>query len=148
MDRMEHLSQALPSGVQEMDTEALDEANRRRKHGREVLPNPVLDASGDRNGGRGVSSNAAETWSCPVCGRGQQADDRGFNEHIDFCLSKQTIKKTVKDAATINNGNSSASPGRNGCTKLGKVSKRRARSGDGVSAELQQKKLRHFTSSG
>ena len=33
---------------------------------------------------------------CPVCEKPQNADHRAFNEHIDFCLSKQAIKDAVK----------------------------------------------------
>jgi DNA polymerase kappa len=37
-----------------------------------------------------------ETWSCPVCALPQPADDNNaFNSHIDFCLSRQTIKEAV-----------------------------------------------------
>lgn len=36
-------------------------------------------------------------WDCPICGRPQIADDRTFNEHVDFCLSKQTIRQVVQD---------------------------------------------------
>ncbi|KAJ5876373.1 DNA-repair protein UmuC-like N-terminal [Penicillium soppii] len=36
-------------------------------------------------------------WDCPICGRPQIADDRTFNEHVDFCLSKQTIREVVQD---------------------------------------------------
>jgi DNA polymerase kappa len=39
-------------------------------------------------------------WDCPICGRPQIADDRGFNEHVDFCLSKQTIREVVQDTET------------------------------------------------
>ncbi|KAF2084407.1 DNA polymerase kappa [Saccharata proteae CBS 121410] len=37
-----------------------------------------------------------EFWDCPVCARPQPADDKAFNDHIDFCLSKDAIKETVK----------------------------------------------------
>lgn len=36
-------------------------------------------------------------WPCPICTLPQPPDDRTFNSHIDFCLSKQTIKEAVKD---------------------------------------------------
>lgn len=38
-----------------------------------------------------------EFWDCPICLRPQKADERDFNDHIDFCLSKQTIKQAVQD---------------------------------------------------
>ena len=33
---------------------------------------------------------------CPICSVPQAADERAFNEHIDGCLSRQTIKEIVK----------------------------------------------------
>lgn len=37
-----------------------------------------------------------EQWICPICSIPQSADERAFNEHIDGCLSRQTIKEIVK----------------------------------------------------
>jgi DNA polymerase kappa len=43
-----------------------------------------------------TSEKLDEKWSCPVCGLPQTANDNdAFNSHIDFCLSKQTIKEAV-----------------------------------------------------
>lgn len=39
---------------------------------------------------------AIEQWTCPICSVPQAADERAFNEHIDGCLSRQTIKEIVK----------------------------------------------------
>ncbi|KAF7564995.1 ZnF-Rad18 domain containing protein [Pyrenophora tritici-repentis] len=36
------------------------------------------------------------TWACPICSIPQPPDDTSFNAHIDYCLSKQTIKEVVK----------------------------------------------------
>ncbi|EMC94353.1 hypothetical protein BAUCODRAFT_111160 [Baudoinia panamericana UAMH 10762] len=36
-----------------------------------------------------------EQWNCPICAAPQTADERTFNEHIDGCLSRQTIKEIV-----------------------------------------------------
>ena len=38
-----------------------------------------------------------EFWDCPICQKPQKANDKEFNEHIDHCLSRQTIKEAVKD---------------------------------------------------
>ena len=35
-------------------------------------------------------------WDCPVCSKPQPAEDKIFNDHIDFCLSKDTIKEAVQ----------------------------------------------------
>lgn len=37
------------------------------------------------------------SWSCPICTRPQPGnDDRAFNAHIDYCLSRQTIKEAIR----------------------------------------------------
>jgi DNA polymerase kappa len=41
-----------------------------------------------------------EQWECPICGRPQVAEDRVFNDHVDFCLSKQTIREVVQDSTS------------------------------------------------
>ncbi|EPS31048.1 DNA polymerase kappa [Penicillium oxalicum] len=38
--------------------------------------------------------------NCPVCGRPQTADNRIFNDHVDFCLSRQTIREAAQDSAS------------------------------------------------
>ncbi|KAJ5698065.1 hypothetical protein N7462_000070 [Penicillium macrosclerotiorum] len=38
-------------------------------------------------------------WECPICGRPQVADDRTFNDHMDFCLSRQTIREVIQDTS-------------------------------------------------
>lgn len=40
-------------------------------------------------------------WNCPICRRPQPADDRALNEHIDLCLSRQTIRDVVRDATSL-----------------------------------------------
>ncbi|KIW07253.1 uncharacterized protein PV09_02108 [Verruconis gallopava] len=37
------------------------------------------------------------TWDCPICQRPQPANERLLNEHIDSCLSKQTIREVVHE---------------------------------------------------
>lgn len=111
MDELDRLSQEQPpqplnqaSGPQTYNesrslrnAEDIEEANRRRKHGREVLPNPS-----PQKGGSAKSSPAKagpEAWACPICGLPQVAQDRAFNDHIDYCLSRQTIKEAAKAEA-------------------------------------------------
>jgi DNA polymerase kappa len=60
----------------------------RRKHGKEIVPNPTKELPSTVEEG--------EFWDCPVCARPQPADERQFNEHIDLCLSRQTIRDTVQ----------------------------------------------------
>ena len=42
---------------------------------------------------------ANEQWTCPICSLPQPPDDSTFNAHIDFCLSRDTIKEAVKSTA-------------------------------------------------
>lgn len=69
------------------------EAEEHHRHGREILPNPRKDL-------KEAPEQEEDLWDCPICIRPQIASDREFNDHIDFCLSRQTIKETVKIAAT------------------------------------------------
>ncbi|KAG6006344.1 hypothetical protein E4U21_007147 [Claviceps maximensis] len=36
-------------------------------------------------------------WDCPVCLRSQAPDEKRFNDHIDICLSRQTIRDAVQE---------------------------------------------------
>ncbi|KAI9825829.1 MAG: hypothetical protein M1832_000769 [Thelocarpon impressellum] len=83
------------SEQQEMESlsqELLEEASRRSKHGKEILPNPKARGEGP------VPEESV--WSCPICLRPQVARDKEFNDHIDFCLSRQTIREAVKDTSS------------------------------------------------
>lgn len=57
-----------------------------RRHGKEIAPNPTRDDPPPEE----------EWWDCPICGRPQATDERLFNEHIDLCLSRQTIRDAVQ----------------------------------------------------
>ncbi|GAM40001.1 hypothetical protein TCE0_034r12009 [Talaromyces pinophilus] len=39
-------------------------------------------------------------WTCPICSRPQVADDKKFNEHVDYCLSRETIKEAVQTSSS------------------------------------------------
>lgn len=62
-----------------------------RHHGKEIEANPKK---------RQQSAPEEEWWDCPICNRPQTANERAFNEHIDLCLSRQTIR----DAAQADDG--------------------------------------------
>ncbi|PKS08698.1 hypothetical protein jhhlp_004751 [Lomentospora prolificans] len=66
------------------DTPVAESANHPKEEG---PPEPTAQEEGD----------AAELWDCPVCARPQPADERRFNQHIDLCLSRQTIRDAVQD---------------------------------------------------
>ncbi|KAJ6151677.1 hypothetical protein N7470_006805 [Penicillium chermesinum] len=52
----------------------------------------------DVSAGGGIDGPPVQ-WDCPICGRPQIADDRTFNDHVDFCLSRQTIREVVQDTS-------------------------------------------------
>ncbi|KAJ5730852.1 uncharacterized protein N7483_005360 [Penicillium malachiteum] len=55
-----------------------------------------------------INPSSAPQWDCPICGRAQAADDRIFNDHVDFCLSRQTILQAVQDTSDPSEQSSSA----------------------------------------
>ncbi|GAD96339.1 DNA-directed polymerase kappa, putative [Paecilomyces variotii No. 5] len=75
--------------------ERQDEMNELESLSQEVPP------SAETQNLQSDSSDATkdEYWDCPICSRPQVADDKVFNDHIDFCLSKQTIKEAVQGAS-------------------------------------------------
>ncbi|CAM1510128.1 Fc.00g004630.m01.CDS01 [Cosmosporella sp. VM-42] len=79
-----------PFENEEADTpEALpntDETSPFRRHGKEIIPNPIKNDPPPEE----------EWWDCPICGRPQATSERLFNEHIDLCLSRQTIRDAVQ----------------------------------------------------
>ncbi|KAH7078834.1 hypothetical protein BKA63DRAFT_507216 [Paraphoma chrysanthemicola] len=60
-----------------------------------------LDGENDSTTETGPAAPAAAEWMCPICSVPQSPDDATFNAHIDFCLSKQTIKEAVKSTAPV-----------------------------------------------
>lgn len=126
MDELERLSQEQEQ-EQKQDTNAsdplttvseqLEEANRRHKHGRAILPNPDPTYRGPNSSvgfqkpptnhvrpAKGAKEEEEEEeepfWPCPICARPQSTNDKDFNEHIDFCLSKQTIKEAARETSS------------------------------------------------
>ncbi|ERS99595.1 hypothetical protein HMPREF1624_04800 [Sporothrix schenckii ATCC 58251] len=66
-----------------------------RPHGKTITANPTSSSSG-----WGPLSEKKELWSCPVCLRGQPADEKQFNSHIDNCLSRRTILEVVQQSSS------------------------------------------------
>jgi DNA polymerase kappa len=65
------------------------ELEKRRHHGKEIVPNP-----------KKLATPEEEWWDCPICLRPQFPDEKDFNNHIDRCLSMQTIRDVVQESAT------------------------------------------------
>lgn len=72
------------------------------------------------------TNQTTASWVCPICSRPQVADDRVFNDHVDFCLSRQTIREVVQDTTQ-----GVPIPGR----------KRKTASQSGPEGDLRQKRL-------
>ncbi|KAI0121151.1 impB/mucB/samB family protein [Xylariales sp. AK1849] len=70
---------------------AAEDDDNYRHHGKEILPNPRKTS---------LPKQEEEWWDCPICSRPQVADERRFNEHIDLCLSRQTIRDAVEGDAS------------------------------------------------
>ncbi|KAL8752163.1 MAG: hypothetical protein Q9184_005822, partial [Pyrenodesmia sp. 2 TL-2023] len=86
---------------------ASEEADRRRRLRETSIPAYPKKAYLPRNSTSTITSGssppskatgpaAAQVWHCPICNRPQTASDRDFNEHVDFCLSRQTIREAVE----------------------------------------------------
>ncbi|KAK5992929.1 DNA polymerase kappa [Cladobotryum mycophilum] len=76
-------SDLIPQG----EHEDVEQGSAERSHGKEIVPNPKPQRE---------SPPEEEWWDCPICSRPQAANERVFNEHIDLCLSRQTILDTVQ----------------------------------------------------
>jgi DNA polymerase kappa len=74
--------------LQELETLS-QEIDKRRHHGKEIVPNPKKEATPEE-----------EWWNCPICMRPQAPGEKEFNEHIDLCLSRQTIRDAVQETST------------------------------------------------
>lgn len=85
-DLQEDLDDSLDNVSREHEGEE-DEMLQDRRHGKEIVPNPPPE--------RGAQPEE-DWWECPICLRPQAANERQFNEHIDLCLSRQTIRDAVQ----------------------------------------------------
>jgi DNA polymerase kappa len=63
-----------------------------------------LEAREKEGKGKGKEEPPVETWECPICGSHQPADDTRFNQHMDFCLSKEAIRSAVRESSRMSEG--------------------------------------------
>lgn len=98
-----------------------------RHHGK-VVPNPKREAP---------TQESEEWWDCPICSRPQAANERLFNDHIDLCLSRQTIR----DAVQGNNERRPASAPDTPAPKRLKTGGEKKRGRASTPADPKQKKL-------
>ncbi|KAI8937509.1 hypothetical protein NX059_005227 [Plenodomus lindquistii] len=76
-----------------------DEMNELEKLSQELDPEHVHRIAKEPLTAPKLEAPVEEQWQCPICLLPQPPDDASFNAHIDFCLSKQTIKEVVKETA-------------------------------------------------
>lgn len=95
-DQWEKWPEELAAGPEGYDPDLEAEENHEdkdgspyRPHGKLILPNPK----------RKETPPLEEWWECPICSRPQAANEKDFNDHIDSCLSRQTIRDTVQENA-------------------------------------------------
>ncbi|KAI1852135.1 hypothetical protein JX265_013106 [Neoarthrinium moseri] len=117
-----------------MGNEPANDDENYRHHGKEITPNPKRKAP---------PKEEEEWWDCPICSRPQAADERQFNEHIDLCLSRQTIRDAVQRDAEVGSPAPRSEGGDSSGTKRAKTGagdKKRGR-GASAAADPRQKKL-------
>lgn len=74
-----------------------DEMNELEKLSQEYEQQGQQDIDESNRGQQQIPTE--EQWTCPICSLPQPPVDASFNAHIDFCLSKDTIKEAVKSTA-------------------------------------------------
>jgi DNA polymerase kappa len=100
------------------------EIDKRRHHGKEIVPNPKKEDPPEE-----------EWWNCPICMRPQAASEREFNEHIDLCLSRQTIRDAVQDNSESRSRDHTPAP------KKARSGNERGRDRAGVPGDPKQRRL-------
>lgn len=160
MAELERLSQEQPQPQQE------PEHFQHRSRSRSPSPSPEFHppfgryktpTPSPRKRSSPVPNVGTESWPCPICSRPQEADDRAFNDHVDFCLSRQTIKEAVAGAGgdtvhTMGDGKSGGGEAGTAVRDIGTrrpipgtgTSKRKAASGMGLDAEGGRRQKRLF----
>jgi DNA polymerase kappa len=97
---LEHLSQEIDDGKKDVDVSSYNPdgaPSDYRRYGNGFAWRSILEAERAKAEEEEEQSKPAiEQWICPICAVPQAADERAFNEHIDGCLSRQTIKEIVQ----------------------------------------------------
>lgn len=113
---------------------AEQEGSPHRKHGRQIMLNPVPKKQS--------SPAQEEWWECPICSRPQAANERQFNDHIDICLSRQTIRDTVQKDAMETQAPAATSRGATPEPRRPKLPTEKKRGRPPAALDPKQKKLR------
>lgn len=97
MEELERLSQEYSKAVPNDDTTYTPDGapSESRRYGNGFAWRNVLEAERIATA-ENEPPAVIEQWDCPICSLPQPAEERKFNEHIDGCLSRQTIREIVK----------------------------------------------------
>jgi DNA polymerase kappa len=99
LDELERLSQTRPTSPTsppDAGTDTERKAFETRKHDNGFAWRLLLEEErAQAEAAERAAKPVVEQWQCPICNTPQEPDERAFNEHIDACLSRQTIKEIV-----------------------------------------------------
>ena len=92
IDEMERLSQEYENAEEIMQGPDFHEPFGRYKYG--SMPNSPANPNQ-------AAQDQEQFWDCPICTLPQGANEKAFNDHLDICLSRQTIKDAVAEATVL-----------------------------------------------
>lgn len=78
-----------------------DAAKREREEDMAEMERLSQEVQQDNTPAEQVAQPKEQFWDCPICQRPQPANERLLNEHIDACLSRETIKEVVKEGTPL-----------------------------------------------
>lgn len=104
MNELEQLSQELqqqeeqhPLAHQDPEAQAISSPIRSKRKALDSLNDSANSTSTTEKKSLALPQQNPRPWACPICSRSQPAgNDKAFNAHIDYCLSRQTIKEAVR----------------------------------------------------
>lgn len=101
VSRPKPAQESAPANAEVICTEqAFEEAARQELQDEmddlEQLSQEVSDPKDASHPGDELTEHQILYWDCPICSKPQIADDKVFNDHVDFCLSKDIIKEAVQ----------------------------------------------------
>ena len=98
-EEMERLSQEyskLTDATPDLPQASTDKPNDYSRHANGFAWRSLLEAEKAAAAESQPANKESEQWICPICSVHQPADEATFNQHIDACLSRQTIKEIVQ----------------------------------------------------